>query len=98
ERLDAYFLPGPAVESHESAVLQLRVNCVRILRIDAAVEAIAALGNEPIGVGDAMHAARPGRTAESEVVLRAAIDVVERPGFVRGDVVELRHRQVRLEM
>jgi hypothetical protein len=58
------------------------------------VEAVAALGDEPVGVGDAVDAARARRAAQREVVLGAAVDVVERRRLVGGDVVELRDRQV----
>ena len=41
---------------------------------------------------------RPGRTAERVVVLRAAIDVIERNIVVDIDVVKLSDRQVRFEV
>src|SRR5581483_2274077 len=41
-----------------------------------------------------MNAARARWSAQSVVVLRAAVDVVEGTVFIHGDVVELRNRQV----
>ena len=93
-RLDADALAGPLVEADDDAVLQLGVDGVRILGIDARDEAVAALGDEPVLVQDAVLGSRARRAAERVVVLQAAVDVVERRRVVDVDVVELRERQV----
>ena len=93
-RLNAHAFAGALVETHEPAVLQLGIDGVRIFRIDLTAKTVAAVGHEPVGVGDAGSAARARWTAETEVVLRAAVDVVERRRVVGRDVVELRDRQV----
>ena len=49
--------------------------------------------NQSLFVG-ALGAARPRRTSQGAVVLRAAVDVVDRRGVVDLHVVELRHREV----
>ena len=97
QRLNAHGLVGAAVEADQPAVLAFGVDDVGILGIDAGMEAVAALRDEPVGVGDAVGAARSRRSAEREIVLGAAIDVIERSGAVHGDVVELGDGQVRLE-
>src|SRR5581483_11778261 len=61
---------------------------------DAGMEAVAALGHEPVGVGDAGDVPRPRRATEREVVLGAAVNVIEGRGVVHGHVVELRDRQI----
>ena len=53
-RLDADALAGALVEADEDAVLQLGVDDVRILGIDARHEAVAALRDEPVVVDDAV--------------------------------------------
>src|SRR5207244_10891454 len=83
------------VVARQHAVLYLAIDGVRVGGIDAALEAVAPLQHEPVRVGDAAGAARARGAAEAEVVLRAAVDVVERPpGLIDADVVELRDRQV----
>ena len=86
--------PGPLVVADDDAVLQLGVDDVGVLRVDARDEAVAALRDEPVLVQDAVLRSRPRRPAERVVVLRAAVDVVERRRVVDVDVVELRQRQV----
>ena len=48
---------GPAIEPHEPAVLRLGVDGVVVLGIDAALEAVAAIGHEPVRVANAVDAA-----------------------------------------
>ncbi len=91
---DAHRVARAAIEAHQPAVLRLGVDGVVVGGVDAALEAIAAIGDEPVGVADAGDAARAGRSAEREVVLRAAVHVVERRVHVDVDLVELRQRQV----
>ena len=88
-------LSRPAVDSAPARrIAASRVDDVRIFRIDLALEAVAALDDEPVLIHDAVSTPRPGRAAEREVVLRAAVDVVERPALVAGHIVELRDRQI----
>ena len=52
-RLDAGALAGATVVASERALLILGINDIGIFRIDHRAEAIAALGDEPVGIGDA---------------------------------------------
>src|ERR1051325_8762546 len=96
--LNADALARAFVEANDHAVLQRRINGIRIFRIDLRTETIAAIGDEPVGIDDARRAASARWTTKAEVVLRAAVDVVERLRVVGGDVVKLRHRKVLFEV
>ena len=93
-RTDARRDARAQVEPLQRAFLRLRVDRVRIFRIDAALEAVTAADAVPLAGADAgaIHGAR--RALDRSVVLRAAADVVERPRVVGRDPVELRQRQV----
>jgi len=93
-RLDVDGLPRSPVEAHQRAVLRLRVDDVRIIRVDDGLEAVPTGRDEPIGVDDAVDRPRPRRPSDREVVLRPAVHVVERRRVVEGDLVELREREV----
>jgi hypothetical protein len=94
-RLNLHPLAGLAVVPADHAVLQHPVYGVRVGRIDLAVEPVAALDHEPVLVHDPVLRPRPRRAAEREVVLRTAVDVVERPALVARHVVKLGDGQVR---
>ena len=93
-RLDVDLLPRELVVADEHAVLRLGVDDVRVLRIDDRLKAVAACRDVPVGVDDAVHRTRAGRTTDRVVVLRAAVDVVERLRVVDPYLVELRERKV----
>ena len=97
-RLDVDLLARLPVEPHEGAVLRLGVDDVGVARLDRGEEAVAPLRDEPVLVPDAVDVVGPRRPAEGGVVLRAAVDVVEGLRVVDRDPVELRHREVRLEL
>ena len=97
-RPDGDRLAAAAVVAAQIAVLGLRVDDVGVLGIDPGLEAVAADGDVPVVVGDAVGAGGARRTAEGEVVLGAAVDVVERLVVVDGDLVELGDRQVGEEL
>ena len=97
-RLNADTFARAFVEPNEHAVLQRRIDRVRIFRIDLRSKTVATVGYKPVGVGDAGSAARARRTTKTEVVLRAAVNVVERFRVVGGDVVELRDRKILFEV
>jgi hypothetical protein len=78
--------------------LGLAVDDVGVVGIDLAMETVAALHDEEFVVADAVSALVLGGAAEGEVVLSAAVDVVERRVVVTGDVVELRDGQVGVEL
>ncbi len=63
-----------------------------------AEEAVAPRRHEPVRVDDPVHRRRPRRAAERRVVLRPAVDVVERLRLVQRHPVELRDGEVRLEL
>ena len=97
-RLDVDLLARLPVEPHEGAVLRLGVDDVGVPRLDGGEEAVAPLRDEPVLVQDAVDVVGPRRAAEGGVVLRAAVDVVEGLRVVDRHPVELRHREVRLEL
>ncbi len=96
-RLNGNALASAPVETHQAAILHSGVNRIRIFRIGACVEAIAAVGYEAVGTGDAGRVLGSRRATEAEVVLRAAIDVVERLRVIGGDIVKLGHGKIRFE-
>src|SRR5260370_26127195 len=96
-RLDGHALAGSPVEANDTAVLHGGVDRVRILRIGAAVESIAALRDEAIGIRYAACVLSARRAAKAVVVLRTAVDGVERLRVIHGNVIELRDRQIGLE-
>src|SRR5258708_20897546 len=85
-RLNGTALASAPVETHQAAVLHSGVNRIRIFRIGAGVETVAAVGYETVGTGDACRVLGARWAAEAEVVLRAAVDVVKRLRVVQGDV------------
>ena len=62
------------------------------------VKSVPEHGDEPVAVADAVDRLGPRRAALRGVVLRPAVDVVERQVVVDRDLVELRDRQIRLEV
>src|SRR5688572_29629413 len=97
-RLNADAFAGAFIETNQAAVLKFSVDDVRVFGIDLRAKAIAAVCHEPVGVDDAGRAASARWTTKAEVVLRAAINVVERFGVVSCDVVKLRDREVLFEV
>src|SRR5262249_14694314 len=93
----SHALSSAPVKSDEFAILQLCIYGIGILGIDDRLEPVAALGNEPVRVGDTRSADCPRGPAETEVILSPAVNIVEGPGVVHGDIVELCHRKVRPE-
>src|SRR3954452_10532729 len=98
DRIDVEPLAGQLVETHDATVLTLGVNDVRICRIDDRVKSITAVRCVPIGIHYPGLISRPCRTAQRVVVLRTPVDVVEGNIVIYVDVVELRDRQIRLEL
>ena len=88
---------GAQVQTGDAAVLRRRVDDVGILGIVARLEAVATGHDVPVARAHAEPAHVARRTAEGEVVLRPAADVVERLGVVDREAVELRDGQVREE-
>src|SRR5260370_25739579 len=86
-----------AVEGNYTAVRQGGGDRVRILRIGAAVDSLAALRDEAIGIRYAACVLSARRAAKAVVVLRTAVDVVERLRVIHGNVIELRDRQIGFE-
>src|SRR5690606_7730644 len=92
-RLHADFLPAPLVVAHEHPVLTLGIYYVRIVGIDLGLKPIAPMGDKPVGIGDAVAGNRPAGSAQTEVVLRAAVDIIKRSGIVDRYFVKLGDRQ-----
>src|SRR6266702_4239730 len=88
-RLNTHALARAFVVTNNITVLQLSINCVRIFRIDLGPKAVSTLRNKPVAVDDAGSIARARRPAEGEIVLSAAVDVIERFGVVGGHIIEL---------
>ena len=88
-RLDEQFFRRLLVIAHQHAILRLAVNRVGIFRIHRRMEAIAPGHGVPIGIDNAMRAARARGAAPGEIVLRAAVHVIERGSVVHRDVVKL---------
>ena len=92
-RLDVEALPAAPVEARNHPVLQLRDDDVGVLGVDHRVESVAPEGYVPVRIAYAA-AQRLRRPAQRVVVLRAAVDVVERLVVGGRDLVELGQRQV----
>ena len=67
----------------------MRVDDVRVFRIDACLETVTAADGVPVTRADATSVQRARRAADGAVVLGAAADAIERPRVVRVDPVEL---------
>src|ERR1044072_988913 len=93
-RLNPHAFTRPFVEPNEDTILKRGVNRVRIFRINSGVKKITAIRYKPVRVNNAGDATRTRRTAKAKVVLRAAVDVVERCVVVGSNVVELRDRKI----
>ena len=96
--MNSHAFAGTSVEARKDAVLERRIDSVRVFRINLAAKAVASIGNEPIGIRYARSAACARRSADTEVVLRAAIDVVKRRGVIGCDIVKLGDGQVLLKL
>ena len=96
-RLDVDDLAGRAVVTDEVPLLPLRVDDVGVPRLGGRLVAVTEERHEPVRVGDAVGVEGARGTALGVVVLGAAVDVVEGLRVVEGDLVELRHGQVRAE-
>src|SRR3954452_13415231 len=94
-RTDVHGLSGAQVETLQVPFLRLRIDDVRVVGIDAALEAVTAADVEPVAGADARAVRRARRALDRSIVLRAATNVVERPRIVERDPIELRQRQVR---
>ena len=90
--LDEPPFAGACVEAYQPSVLRLGVHDRRVLRVDLHVEAVAAHGDVPVLVGDAVGVARAAGAAEGVVVLGSAVDVVEGLLHVDRNGVELGYR------
>ena len=88
---DAVASAGAQIDAVRVAILRLRVEDRPVRLIVLGVEAVAAANPEPVGVEDAVAAARRARSAPAAVVLQAAADVVRLP-HVGADRVELPDR------
>src|SRR5262249_49258873 len=77
---------GVQIVARGVSVLRLAVDDVRMIDVDAGVEAVATTDAVPIHVGDAATAALRARTAPTVVVLEAGVDVI-RMLIVSGDDV-----------
>ena len=92
--LNADLLARAPVETRQVPILVLRVDCIRVLRIDYRTKSIAALSNEPVFIADAADFQGPGGSAYTLVVLRTAVNVVEGLRVIDGDIVKLGYRQI----
>src|SRR5262249_49442155 len=84
--------PRPQIQARHVAFLRLRVDDLRLLRIDAALESVAAADVVSVARTDAGAVERARGAADRPVVLRAAAHVIEGTRVVGGDAIELRQR------
>src|SRR5690349_7677455 len=86
-RLDAHALAGAAVIACEVPVLILGIDRVWIFGIYLRAEAITTLRDEPISIRDAGNILGARWTTDGIVVLRAAVDIIERGRVVDRHIV-----------
>ena len=94
QRRDIDALLRAPVVTCQATVLILRIDDIRIRRVELRLVTVTAQHQVPIGVCDAVYVGRPRRRAQGIVVLRAATNVVERLDEIGLDPVKLRNRQV----
>ena len=95
-RLYGHALAALLVVAHQPPVLGLTVDDVLVFGINLRFEAIASIGNEPVGVHDAVLASGARRTALRVVVLGSTVNIVEGQRIVNGNLVELGDGKVRV--
>ena len=93
-RFDIDILTAESIMPHEPTVLPLTVHDVGVFVVDLRLKAVAAHRDEPVFVRY-RTASGARRHAQRIVVLRSAIDVIERLGIIDADAIELRQRQIR---
>ncbi len=91
---DVNSFAGFYVVANKFAALKFGVNGVVIFRVNRGTEAIATLGGKPIGVDDSAFAASARGAANAGIILRAAVDVIERSVGVGDDIVKLSERKI----
>ncbi len=96
--LDGHPFAALAVVTLQPAVLRLGVDDVGVDGVHLGFKSVACLGDVPIAVDDAAVVDGSARAAQGEIVLRAAVHVVERRGIVHGYTVKLRNGQIGLEV
>src|SRR5262249_48531994 len=93
-RTNAHRHAGVQVIARRVSVLRFAVDDVRMIDVDAGIEAVAATDAVPIHVGDTTAAALRARPAPAVVVLEARVDVIRTLIVRRDDVRESRcHRR-----
>ena len=75
-------------------LLPLRIDDVRVVRVDGGLVAVAEQRDEPVTMTDADVIVSARGTTMAVVVLGAAVHIVKRLVVVDGDLVELRDRHV----
>ena len=95
---DRQILPAAAIKAHQSTVLALGINDIGIGGIYLRLEAIAGGGDVPVGIDDAIGRGVAAGSAQAQIVLCAAVHVVEGIIVVCRHLVELGHRQIGLEI
>ena len=93
-RLDVRRLAGDEIDPGQVAALPLGVHDVRVARLRGRLVAIAAEHHFPVGRANTVHVIGARRTALGVVVLRAAVNRVERLGVIHGQLVVLGDRQI----
>ncbi len=90
-RLDIQHLPILAIETDKTAVLRFGINDVRVFGIDLREKSITDRCYEPIGIANSADIHGSGWTAEAQIVLRSAIDVINRKAVIDSHAVKLRY-------
>jgi len=96
--LNTNFFATLSVETHKYSILRLRVNNIRIFRINLRFKSITSMCYKPIGIGDAVGGCNTRRSSETEIILCSSIDVIKRRIIVNSHFIKLRYRKVLFEI
>ena len=91
-RLDEDRLTSGLVHSPQPALLEFSVGNVGIAGLHCTLVAIRSQRNPPVGIADTRSVGSPRRTPVATIVLRTAIDIVERGRIIHRYFIVLHHR------
>ena len=91
-RLDMHDLARCSVDTGKVTFLPFGIHDIGISRLRRRLVSISKQRNEPVRISNAVAVIRAGRAALGVIILRPAIDVIERLGVIDGDLIELGDR------
>ena len=91
-RFDTYAFSRLTIIANQSTILPLRIDRIGIFRIDRWIESITKHRDEPITVANPVDIVGARGSTLRGIVLRSAVDVVERFIIGDGDFVKLSDR------